>query len=48
MQLFLLTSLDLWFRGFIDTSSVEPPPRSVEDLLEGEPAGAASAIWAAL
>ncbi|HEX8036879.1 MAG TPA: hypothetical protein VF510_23680 [Ktedonobacterales bacterium] len=49
VPLFLLASLDLWFRVFIDNgSSVDPPPGSVEDLLEGEPARAAPDISAAL
>ena len=33
-QLFILASLELWFRVFIDSTSLECPQVSVEDLLE--------------
>ncbi len=35
-QLFILASLELWFRVFIDDSRLEYPQMSVEQLLEGE------------
>ncbi len=35
-QLFLLASLELWFRVFIDSPRIESPQGSVEDLLEDD------------
>jgi asparagine synthase (glutamine-hydrolysing) len=35
-QLFILASLELWFRIFIDNSRLDYPQESVEDLLEQE------------
>jgi len=37
IQLFILASLELWFRVFIDSTRLECPQVSVEDLMEGEP-----------
>jgi len=37
-QLFLLASLELWFRVFIDSTRLEYPHQSVEELLEGSEA----------
>ena len=34
IQLFILASLEIWFRVFIDGSRLEYPQESVEDLLE--------------
>jgi hypothetical protein len=33
-QLFILASLELWFRVFIDPSSLQCPQASLEELLE--------------
>ena len=38
IQLFILASLELWFRVFIDSTLLECPQVSVEELLEDEPA----------
>ena len=37
IQLFILASLELWFRVFIDSTRLECPQVAVEDLLEDEP-----------
>ena len=39
-QLFILASLELWFRVFIDGLSLEYPQGSVEDLQEAHSPGA--------
>jgi asparagine synthase (glutamine-hydrolysing) len=38
MQLFILASLELWFRVFIDSPRLERPDVSLEELLDDEPA----------
>lgn len=37
VQLFILASLELWFRIFIDSPHLESPQTSIEKLLEGKP-----------
>lgn len=38
-QLFILASLELWFRVFIDSSDLVRPQMSVEELLDGDEVG---------
>jgi asparagine synthase (glutamine-hydrolysing) len=37
VHLFILASLELWFRVFIDSPRLECPKGSLEELLEDEP-----------
>jgi asparagine synthase (glutamine-hydrolysing) len=49
VQLFLLASLELWFRVFMDAPALAPPQGSLQDLLEeveGERQQAATTVWA--